>query len=91
MSFDVIRIRRDGYTLIDMLSDIGGMESILISGISLFLSLWNYKHFDTYMASNLYKLVGDEKSSFFKLPKLVNIKLFCMDFLPQKLVCCRKT
>ena len=65
MNFDVVRLQRDGYTLIDILSDIGGMEAILISGISLFLSLWNYKHFDSHMASNLYKLPGDERNSHF--------------------------
>ena len=65
INFDVIKLQRDGYTLIDMMSDIGGMESILISGISLFLSLWNYKQFDSHMASNLYKLVGDDKNSYF--------------------------
>ena len=60
MNLDVVRIARDGYTVIDMLSDIGGMEAIIISGITIFLSFWNYKNFDSYMASNLYKLAGGD-------------------------------
>ena len=84
MNLDVVRIARDGYTVIDMLSDIGGMEAIIISGITIFLSFWNYKHFDSYMASNLYKLAGgDGNDSYFQIPKFTNIKLYFIDLLPR--------
>ena len=58
INLDLLFVNRDGYTAIDVLSDIGGMESIFISGITIFLSLWNYKHFDSYMASQMYKVSG---------------------------------
>ena len=55
MNLDLLFVSRDGYTAIDALSDIGGIESIIISGITIFLSIWNYKHFDSYMARTCIK------------------------------------
>ena len=89
MNLDLLRINRDSYTVVDMLSDIGGIETILISGISVFLSIWNYKHFDFHLASQLYKIDGDGNDSYFKLPKFSNIILLFIKFLPKKAACCR--
>ena len=49
-------ILRHGYTIFDLLSDMGGMYSLLISFFGLLLALFNYKHFDTFMASRLFKI-----------------------------------
>ena len=38
------------------MSDIGGMQGMLISTVALILSFWNYKFFDNYMVTRLYKL-----------------------------------
>ena len=80
-----------------MLSDIGGIEAILISFITFFLSFWNYKHFDSYMVEHLYKIGFREKDSreedeaLIEETKCENIKYLCMDWLPRKLVCCRRS
>ena len=42
LSMDVTLIERKGYTLLDVLSDVGGMQGFLISGTSLLLSILNY-------------------------------------------------
>ena len=42
LNLDVTLIERNGYTLLDVLSDVGGLQSILISGASLLLSILNY-------------------------------------------------
>ena len=42
MNLDQIVIERSGYTLLDLLSDVGGLQGILISGISLILSIFNH-------------------------------------------------
>ena len=42
MNLDQIVIERSGYTLLDLLSDVGGLQGILISGISLILSISNH-------------------------------------------------
>ena len=48
-------LQRDGYTIIDILSDVGGIQGILLSGITLFLSVWNYNQLEDYLATKLYK------------------------------------
>ena len=55
MNLDLGVIQRESYNFLDVLSDIGGMQSIIITTFSLLIGIWNYKHFDSYMASKLFK------------------------------------
>ena len=55
MSMDLTIIERDGYTSLDILSDIGGLQGILNAGFSVILILFNYKYLDSYLATKLYK------------------------------------
>ena len=86
-----LQVIREGYTFMDILSDVGGVEAVLISAISMFLSFWNFKHFDNYMAKHLYKMDLESNSKEFNTPYLRNMKHCCMECLPRKLVCCRRT
>ena len=56
MSFDIIEISRNSYKIVDLLSDIGGMNGILLSVALLFLSIWNFNNFDNTIVSRLYKI-----------------------------------
>ena len=56
VNFDQRVVERDVYTFLDLLSDIGGLQGILISGISLALAFWNFNQFDNFMVSRLFKL-----------------------------------
>ena len=56
MNLDLVTMLRSGYTVLDVLSDIGGIQGIVMSGVGMFLSVWNYSNFDNYMASKLYKI-----------------------------------
>ena len=60
MSLDKIELERRAYTFLDLLSDCGGVQSILISILSGFLSIINYSHFDSYMASRLFKIKKED-------------------------------
>ena len=40
-----------------MLSDIGGLSSILITFIVIILATWNHNSFDNFMVSRLYKIL----------------------------------
>ena len=42
MSLDQTLIERTGYTILDILSDVGGLQGILISGISFILGILNH-------------------------------------------------
>ena len=55
MSLDQTLIERTGYTITDILSDVGGLQGALVSGISFILSILNYKNLDNYMVSKLFK------------------------------------
>ena len=60
-SLDQTVIQRVGYTLLDLLSDIGGIQSILVSGIAILLSIWNYNNFDNHFLTNFFKLKVENK------------------------------
>ena len=46
MNLNQLVVARDGYTGLDLLSDVGGMESILISGCLILLGIWNYHYLE---------------------------------------------
>ena len=55
MNFDMVFISRSGYTILDILADVGGLQGILISGIALLLNIWNFNYLDNYLVSKLFK------------------------------------
>ena len=50
MNLDLKIISRDGYTALDWLSDIGGIQGIFISGLTIIIGFWNYNYLENYMA-----------------------------------------
>ena len=85
MSLDQIVIQRDGYTILDILSDVGGLQGIFISGISLLLSVLNHESVENYIVYQLYK----SQSSTLILSSTEALKLYFIEkVLPSKLVCC---
>ena len=63
MNLDEFVIARDGYTFLDYLSDIGGMQGLLISGVAYFLAFWNHNYFDNYMVTRLFKIEKKNEQS----------------------------
>lgn len=49
-------IARDGFKILDLLSDVGGMQSILMSTFGYLLAIVNYHMLDNFMVSRLYKI-----------------------------------
>ncbi len=56
MNSSTIEYKRQGYNFLDLISDIGGMQSLLFSVFAVLAGVWNYNMFDNYMVSRLYKL-----------------------------------
>ena len=54
MSPDLIQIERSGYTLLDLLSDIGGIQGLLMSFFGFMVSLLNNGFLDHHLAGKLY-------------------------------------
>ena len=61
-NLDLTVIERTGYTILDVLSDIGGILSVLISGAAIPLSLWNHNNFDYALVTRFFKLKSSEKT-----------------------------
>ena len=55
MSYDLTVVERSGYTLLDMLADVGGLQGMLVSTISIFLNIWNFNFFDNYLVSKRFR------------------------------------
>lgn len=56
MHKDKIAYKRQGYHILDLASDIGGLQSLLFSAFAFLVGIWNYNMFDNYLVSRLYKL-----------------------------------
>ena len=54
MNFDILEISRDSYKVVDFLSDIGGMQGMLMGGALLFLGFWNFNNFDNILVQKLF-------------------------------------
>ena len=84
MSMDQTSIQRNGYTILDLLSDVGGIQGILITGISLVLSILNNNHLENYLVSKLFKFEAAAPT----ISNTESIKETCLySCLPKKLVC----
>ena len=59
---DMIEITRDVYTFLDLLSDIGGMQGMLIGLVAQFFVYWEYNQLENYMISKLYGVKRGNKS-----------------------------
>ena len=49
-------VARDGYTFLDYLSDIGGVQGILISFVIYLMTIFNHNYFDNSMVTRLYRM-----------------------------------
>ena len=56
MNLNLELIQRNGYTVLDLLSDVGGILEISTIVITYFLAFWNYNHLENFLVTRLYKL-----------------------------------
>ena len=56
MNLSLQQVERSGYNILDLLSDVGGIQGLLVSFIGIILGVMNYNNFDNFMASRLYKI-----------------------------------
>lgn len=57
---DYKKINRSQYSILDIISDVGGLLGILMGAVSVFIFIWNYNSLDNYMVSKLFKSVQVE-------------------------------
>jgi hypothetical protein len=56
MNLDQKVIACAGYTILDYISDIGGMQGMVISFMTWLIAIWNFNMFDNHMVTRLYKM-----------------------------------
>ena len=84
-------IARQGYTVLDLFSDVGGLMGILMTTVSIFLYAWNYNTLNNYMVSKLYQVVSEEgqgKTEKLSSGSVGNLKEFLRSTLPD--CCCSR-
>ena len=87
MDLDQVLIERSGYTVLDILSDVGGLQGILISGISFLLSIFNYNYLENYL---VYKLFKSEAVTLMTTQSEMIKECYLSNCLLSKLACCCK-
>ena len=77
-------VTRDGYTILDVLSDMGGFQRVLFSFFSIIATILNMSNFDSYLASKLYKLNESKqsKSIYFQHKETSSLKEFFSKIVP---------
>ena len=89
MNMDQTLIERNGYTILDLLSDVGGLQGILTSGIYIILGILNHNHLSNYLVSRLFK--SSETHRHLTTSSTESMKNFCLSkCLPRKLACCSR-
>ena len=78
-------IEGSGYTVLDVLSDVGGLQGILISGISFILSIFNYNYLENYL---VYKLFKSKAVSLMTTQSEMIKEFYLSNCLLGKLACC---
>ena len=63
MNHDLITVQRNSYNFFDMLSDVGGVHTAIYAVLGAILAIFNYKNFDNYMASRLFKIKNKDMDS----------------------------
>ena len=98
MDLDLDVIERSHYTILDVLSDVGGIASVTTSIVALILSILNYNNLDSQMIRQLFKFpsldndrdVLANSTLFYKPPSVFgNIVDFFLDHIPQRCRCCQ--
>lgn len=77
LDFKLDNYERIYYTFLDMLSDIGGIQAIVVGFLAGVLSAIKHDYFDDYLVTRLYKLAPSSASAQdgenFKLDKNCNV------------------
>ena len=84
LNLDLATINRSYYSLLDCLSDIGGLMSVILSTIAFLLIILNHQYLENYMVVSLFEIDGaEDKSKRIQPPKCSNIKDFFIDIIPR--------
>ena len=55
-SLNILQYERSVYTLLELISDVGGFTSALLVMLALTAQIWNFNNLDNFMVSRLFKI-----------------------------------
>ena len=101
-NMDLTVIARDGYTILDWISDIGGIQGIMISAVAIVVSIWNYNWLDNFLVSRLYRIEKrdakkkvyeclEDRTEKMRISSISSLRDYICDSLPSCLQCCRSS
>ena len=98
MNLNRVIIAREGYTILDFISDIGGMQSMLISFFALIIMIWNFHYAENYLVTKIYRLsdasmcgteiTTDKQELKLKFLAIRNVCDYFCEKLPHRFQCC---
>ena len=100
---DLKVVQRNLYTILDLLSDIGGFTTIFLKGLSVLIAIWNFNNYEYHFLTNFFKKKALKTTANNKVhasldsienfePKhICNIQEYLLHMMPclRKLSCCR--
>lgn len=97
---DLWSYERDVYTWLDLLSDIGGFNGLVLLVLAFISSVWNYNNSDNFMVSRLFKIRRPEaeikqhshyfdKSVYIDNGNFPFVREWLRSLLPEKCHCCK--
>lgn len=87
MNLDYVTQIRTRYTILDVLADVGGMQSLLMSIFGFLLAICNYGNFDNNLAANMFKVKNrsdNSDESLLKPTKFCNFVEYFIDATPDQ-------
>ena len=51
---DLIIVKRSGYTVLDLISNVGGLRTLMAFGITVVMGYWNFNTSQNHMVSRLF-------------------------------------
>ena len=96
------RTARDGYTVLDWFSDIGGIQGILVSFAAILLGIWNYQYLENFMAQQLYRIENQnaakhaakdllQRSRTVQMGTFSGCRSYMCNWVPNCCRCCSRT
>ena len=87
-NLDMMHYERSVYTMLELISDVGGFNGALILLLALVSQIWNFNNFDNFMVTRLFKMRKpkeeiDEYLEFFNQSDFIKVSNFpyCIEFL----------
>ena len=81
-NFDIWQYERSVYTLLELISDVGGFTSALLVMLALTAQTWNFNNLDNFMVSRLFKIkktkeeIAEHPEEFFNQSDFIRVGNF---------------